>query len=377
MRVAILETVKADGGFELEFDHIIIETLKEEGHEPILFLPKDTVLGREFHVPVYYLEGGRIVSYDGAGRLKKIWLSMQRERRRVRWFDAMAKAITRVQIDAVLLTTATYRYLRALKKSALRYSVVPVYFIFLGVNPREMPKFLKAARSCQPYRNIRLRVTTLRDDFGGNRPDNVCLIAPPVMSPPDVRTERMDDVLRIGFFGHYRKGEKKLAWFLRVAEEGQFTRAVHFVLQSVPTTERDAEETAELVQKYRENPRITVLTEKLIGDAWYEAIAAVDVLFLPYTAERYLYNWSALYFTGIGFQKPVITTSILNPEILAEFDIGTIVDMENYEEFLRGMEAFVNQFSERQESYTAQLQAAAEKYSRKKFIHHLLEQSGG
>ncbi len=116
MRVAILETVKADGGFELEFDHIIIETLKEEGHEPILFLPRDTDLGRDFGVPVRYLAGGRIVSYDGAGRLKKIWLSVQREYRRVRWFDAMAEAVRRERIDAVLLTTATYRYLRALKK---------------------------------------------------------------------------------------------------------------------------------------------------------------------------------------------------------------------------------------------------------------------
>ena len=95
MRVAILETVKADGGFELEFDHVIIETLKEEGHEPILFLPMGTELGRDLHVPVCELEGGPIVSYDGAGRLKKIWLSLQRERRRVKWFDAMAEAVVR------------------------------------------------------------------------------------------------------------------------------------------------------------------------------------------------------------------------------------------------------------------------------------------
>ena len=128
MRVAILETVKADGGFELEFDHIIIETLKEEGHEPILFLPEETDLGRPFQAPVRWLGGGRIVSYDGAGWLKKIWLSIQRERRRVKWFDAMAEAVERERIDAVLLTTATYRYLRALKKSVLRQSTVPVYF---------------------------------------------------------------------------------------------------------------------------------------------------------------------------------------------------------------------------------------------------------
>ena len=70
MRVAILETVKADGGFELEFDHVIIETLKEEGHEPILFLPMGTEFGRDLHVPVCELEGGPIVRYDGAGRVR-------------------------------------------------------------------------------------------------------------------------------------------------------------------------------------------------------------------------------------------------------------------------------------------------------------------
>ena len=78
----------------------------------------------------------------------------------------MARAISQERLDAVLITTATYRYLRALKKSILRDSPVPVYFIFLGVNPKEMPKFQKAAQSCQIYRNIRLCVTTLRDDFG-------------------------------------------------------------------------------------------------------------------------------------------------------------------------------------------------------------------
>ena len=372
MRVAILETVKADGGFELEFDHIIIETLKEEGHEPILFLPMGTDLGRDFHVPLCELGGGHIVSYDGAGRLKKIWLSVQREYRRVKWFNAMAKAIVRERIDAVLLTTATYRYLRALKKSSLRHSSMPVYFIFLGVNPQEMPKFLKAARLCQPYRNVRLYVTTLRDDFGAQRTDNVRLIAPPVMAPPVMQAKRTDDILRIGFFGHYRRGEKKLAWFLRAAEEGRFTRSVHFVLQAAPTTTADRTDVEALVEQYRSHSSITVLTEKLIGALWYEAIASVDVLFLPYTAERYLYNWSALYFTAIGFQKPVITTDVLNPEILAEFDIGEIVDMGSYESFLRGMEEFVNRFSERKEHYAAQLRCASEKYSRANFVRNLL-----
>lgn len=48
MRVAILETVKASAGFELEFDCIIIEALKEAGHEPILMVPEETINGTRF-----------------------------------------------------------------------------------------------------------------------------------------------------------------------------------------------------------------------------------------------------------------------------------------------------------------------------------------
>ena len=36
MRVAILETVKTSGGFEQEFDRLIIRELQKQGHEPVL-----------------------------------------------------------------------------------------------------------------------------------------------------------------------------------------------------------------------------------------------------------------------------------------------------------------------------------------------------
>ena len=44
MRVAILETVKTQGGFEQEFDRLIIDELKKEGHEPVLYLPENQQL---------------------------------------------------------------------------------------------------------------------------------------------------------------------------------------------------------------------------------------------------------------------------------------------------------------------------------------------
>lgn len=373
MKIAILETVKADGGFELEFDHIIIETLRAEGHEPILFVPPETDLGRDLHAPIKYLIGGKIVSYDGVHGIKKIWRSLQREYRRVKWFDAMMQAIRVEEIDTVLITTATYRYLRALRRSSLKDSPVPVRFIFLGVNPQEKPKFIKAASSCLPYQNIRLYVTTLRDDFRGTLPANTRLIPPPVMAPPEMSGTSEGDVLKIGFFGHYRRGEKKLEWFLRLAEENDFARPVQMILQIAPTDIRDREEVDAIAQKYRHLSHVTLITEKLIEEEWYRAIAGVDTVFLPYTAERYLYNWSALYFTAIGFRKTVITTPVLNPEVLEEFEIGKAISMDTFEEFRRGMRDFVDTFDRKKEIYRSNLLKASDKYSKKNFIRHLLQ----
>ena len=58
MRVAILETVKTQGGFEQEFDRLIIDELKKEGHEPVLYLPENSSLPVDFGIPIEYMSGG-------------------------------------------------------------------------------------------------------------------------------------------------------------------------------------------------------------------------------------------------------------------------------------------------------------------------------
>ena len=50
MRVAILETVKTNGGFEQEFDRLIINELKMENHEPVLLLPENSTLPVDFGI---------------------------------------------------------------------------------------------------------------------------------------------------------------------------------------------------------------------------------------------------------------------------------------------------------------------------------------
>ena len=374
MKIAILETVKAAAGFELEFDRIIIEALKSAGHEPVLFVPEGTRLDQEFHIPITYLAGGTIVSYDGAHGLTKLWRSLQRERRRVRWFDDAVRQAKVNGIGAILLTTATYRYLRSLQKSQMRHSSVPVYFIFLGVNPEELPKFIQRAKQSLPYKNIHLRVTTLRDDFGSWRPENVRLIPPPVMVPASCQARLpMQEPLKIGFFGHYRRGEKNLEWILQAIQTARFSRPIQFVLQLAPTTAEDQQAAAAIAVKYQEYPQVHFITRKLLGDDWYNAIRQVDAVLLPYTAERYLYNWSAIYFTAIGCYKPVLVTRVLNPEVMAAYKIGAFIDMENLATFSRQLEGFVNSYDKNATDYQDELQRANQRYSKLAFIKNLLE----
>lgn len=373
MRVAILETVKASAGFELEFDCIIIEALKEAGHEPILMVPEETIMEQDFQVPIHYLSGGKIVSYDGVGRIGKIWRSFQREYRRVKWFDAAEKMAEQKGINAILMTTATYRYLRSLKKSRLQYSNIPIYFIFLGVNPQEKPKFLSRARSCIEAKNIHLCVTTLRDDFGYDRPANVRLIKPPVMIPANCEQTKRSGPLTIGFFGHYRKGEKNIEWLLEIVHRVRFNRSVQFVLQLAPTTAEDETEIAEIMRLYKNEKRVSFITKKLIHDEWYHAIQSVDVVFLPYTAERYKYNWSAIYFTAIGAGKPVLTTPILNPETMDRYRIGELIDVDNKARFEEQLLNFVNQYDHNKLGYMVELERAKNEYSKVAFIKSILQ----
>ena len=372
MKVAILETVKAKAGFELEFDKIIIEALRKAGHEPVMMMPEKTKLDRDFDVPVYELAGGAIVSYDRVHGLKKLIYSLKREYRRVKWFDSAAQTAAREGIDAILLTTATYRYLRSLQRSKLIRSSVPVYFIFLGVNPQEKPKFLRYARRCLGHENIKLCVTTLRNDFDGEKLPNLRLIQPPVMMPEAFVSSEDTGTLKIGFFGHYRKGEKKMEWLLDIAAYEQLPPEVRFVVQLAPTTAEDEIEASQIEEKYSGCERIEFINRKLLQDDWYEMIRSVDVMYLPYTAERYLYNWSAIYFTAIGAGKPVITTEILNPEVMEKFHIGEVVDMDDAGRFKEQMISFIDNFKAKKVAYREELEKANIEYAKEKFIRNLL-----
>ena len=375
MRVAILETVKTSGGFEQEFDRLIIEELRREGHEPVLYLPEHSTLPVDFGIPIEYLSGGEIVDYEGAGKLKKLYLSLQRERRRVRWFDAACERAARGEVDCILLTTATYRYLRSLRKSRLRQSPVPVVFIFLGVNPHEMPKFLRQAEALRPFGNIRLKVTTLRHDFTREKAPNVDEVAPPVLLPAGVTPVRQlvyREPVRIGFFGHYRKGEKDVAGILRAFAACRLQGKAELLVQAAPTRSEDAADLERIMADFADTPGITFLPKKYYGRDWYDLLMSVDALFLPYEDRRYLYNWSAVYFNALALYKPVLATPVLNPEILAHYEVGLEVDTGNLSRLQAQLRQFVQGYAQRLPVYERELARANRDFSVEAFVKRLL-----
>lgn len=376
MRIAILETVKTTGGFEQEFDRLIIRELQKQGHDLILYLPENSSLPVDFGIPIDYVQGGEIVDYEGAGRIKKIWLSIQREKRRIKWFDSAYEKACCHEVDAIVLTTATYRYLRSLHKSKLKNSPIPVIFIFLGVNPQEKPKFLEQARKCQSYTNIKLKVTTLRDDFKDDNIPKIELIKPPVLLPEGIEVNPVltyREPIRIGFFGHYRKGEKDVDGIIHAFLQCNLNHKAELIVQAAPTGPDDRKDMDRIVQKYKTEPSIQFIKGKVFGKAWYNLLQSVDVLFLPYSNPRYLYNWSAVYFNAIALYKPVLTTSILNPEVLQEYRIGKEVDIESLDTLTKQMHDFLVNYKQSLSIYQENLNRANEDFSTQMFIKNLLK----
>ena len=375
MRVAILETVKTQGGFEQEFDRLIIDELKKKGHEPVLYLPENSSLPVDFGIPIEYMSGGEIVDYEGAGKLKKIWLSIQREQRRVHWFDVAYEKACRHEVDAIVLTTATYRYLRSLHKSKLKESPVPVIFIFLGVNPHEKPKFLKQARRCEGYQNIKLKITSLRNDFTEDHVSNLEIIPPPVLLPQGVSVTAnltYHEPVRIGFFGHYRKGEKDIDGIIQAFLDSHLEGKAELVVQAAPTGTEDADDMERIMEKYSRESAVRFIKGKVLGMAWYDLLQSVDVLFLPYSNERYLYNWSAVYFNALALYKPVLATAVLNPEMLKSYTVGQEVDLQDLGRLRQQLGQFLQSYEAMLPTYERELKRVNHDFSTAAFLQNVL-----
>ena len=80
-----------------------------------------------------------------------------------------AKKIEEHNIDALIIPTGTYRYIKALLDTPLKDSQAAVHVIFHGIGKGEMDRFIKQAHRVKAYKNVYLDVISLRHDM--LRPD--------------------------------------------------------------------------------------------------------------------------------------------------------------------------------------------------------------
>lgn len=391
MRIGIFENIMTPGGHEVDFDRILVEELQAMGHEICFYVPEGFRFAMDYRVPVREFRGA-VVSYTGVTGARKLVRTVRRELHRLRWYRQLYEAARRGEVDALIVPTSTYRYLRALKRSVLRKSPVPVLFILHGINPKEAPKFLREADALAACPNIRPTVISFGDSVFGEKRSNVRLIYPPTFVPRDIEWQPgmeppAADFLQapahvpetdgkkplvLGFFGQYRR-EKRLEDFLEAYLGGRYTRPVELFVQGATMHPEDAEDFERIIAKYRGKGGIAFLHRGLIGAEWQSAVASVDALLLPYSAPRYRYHWGGMLFTAIGFQKPVVTSDDMNPEVFEAYGIGKVFPSGDLSALRDVLEAFVNTYDAEEPRYRAELQRAAQSYSPQAFARRITD----
>ena len=372
MKIAIFENIMTPGGHEVDFDRIIVEEFQKLGHELFFYVPKNFTFQFDYKVPVDKLDGDAI-TYTNSRGLKKLFAAAKREINRQRWYQQLYYKQT--EFDALIVPTSTYRYLRALNRSILQNVDKPLIFILHGINPADVDKFFNEAKKLLPYKNIKLVVLTFTNDILGRKLDNVFPIYPPTYTPRDIDFKPTfhtpNAELKIGFFGQYRR-EKKLEDLLEVFIRGRYTKPVKLIVQGSTMHAEDSEDFERIINKYSGQINISFLHKGLIGAEWQKAIADIDALLMPYSAPRYRYHWGGMLFTAIGFQKPVIASDDMNPEVFDKFKIGETFQSGNLQELGNVLEAFINNFDANAPKYAQSLSLAGKEFSPENFVQRLI-----
>lgn len=374
MKIAIFENIMTPGGHEVDFDRILVEELRALGHEISFYVPEEFQFGMDYHVPVHRLKG-EVVTYTGLHGIKKICAAVRREYRRQNWYKQLYQESAEGNIDAIIIPTASYRYLRTLRKNILKNAPIPIVLILHGIRPDDTPTILREAEKLLPYPNIKLVTLTLTQNIFGKRLKNICSIVPPAYIPRDIDApleNTKKETLTIGFFGQYRR-EKKLEDFLAVFMKRVYTRPVKLIVQGATTRPEDAADFDRIIRKYEGRKNIEFLHKGLIGADWQRMIADVDTMLMPYAAERYRYQCSAMLFTAIGFGKPVVVSDEMNPEVFESFHIGETFPSGDMEALGRTIEHFINNYDVNAPKYHAELARAAEQYAPRKLAARLTE----
>lgn len=376
MKIALLESIVMPAGHEVEFDRILVEEMKKQGHEPIFFVPANYPFKLNYKTDIEYLDGGEAVSYAGVSKLKKIWLSVLREKRRIAWFESACEKAQKGLCDAIIVPTSSWRGMRSLKKSKLKNSPVPVLFMMHGIMPSDRERFVNGVKSLKNYHNVHIAALGMQTEFPELKDcPNFHTIFPPVYIPFDLPVKpefTIHNPLRLGFFGQYRK-EKNLEFFLEAFVKAYFKVPVELLVQGATATKEDSDDFDRLAKKYSENKNIKFLHKNLIGIEWQRELMNCDTILMPYGAERYRYQPSAMLFTAIGYFKPVLQSPEMSPEVLNEFNIGEAVKLDTVEVFSKQLENFVNNFKNKSIEYKQGLLGANKKYSQQNLIKNIIK----
>ena len=143
-------------------------------------------------------------------------------------------------------------------------------------------------------------------------------------------------------------------------------------VQGATVTQADSDDFERLRKEYATYTNIHFLHKNLLGIDWQQEIMNIDVMLLPYGAERYRYQPSAMLFTAIGYYKPVLQSPEMNPEILKEFNIGEAVQLDSIDVFSHQLENFVNAFPQKQSVYCDGLVGANKKYGQDALIQRII-----
>lgn len=127
------------------------------------------------------------------------------------------------------------------------------------------------------------------------------------------------------------------------------------------------------MNKYGSEPAVRFIKGKVLGKAWYDLLQSVDVLFLPYSNERYLYNWSAVYFNALALYKPVLATAVLNPEILRSYTVGQEVDLQDLGHLRQQLGQFLQSYEQMLPTYEAELKLVNHDFSTTMFLKNILK----
>ena len=147
---------------------------------------------------------------------------------------------------------------------------------------------------------------------------------------------------------------------------------MQLVVQGAKVKPEDGELFESIIKKYSKYSNIQFIHASLIGKDWDRALLSVDALLLPYGAERYRYHWAAMLFTAIGFHKPVLISPEINPEVLEQYSIGEVLNLDDVHSIGQGIQTFVENLQHNQEKYKQGLVDANNNYSHKRLIQSIV-----